>query len=32
VTEDDLQAASGSWTTPPEAARMCEEADKVLAF
>lgn len=28
----NLDVVSGKWITPPEAARLCAEADKVLTF
>jgi hypothetical protein len=32
VTENNLEVVNASWTTPPEAAKLAEEADKVLVF
>lgn len=32
ATEEGLAALNGVWVTPPEAARICAEADKVLTF
>jgi hypothetical protein len=32
VTDDDLAVVNAQWTTPTEAAKMSEEADKVLVF
>jgi hypothetical protein len=32
ATDDDLAKVNGRWTTPPEVAKLCEEADKVLVF
>lgn len=32
ATDHDLAAIGGTWTTPPEVARLIAEADKVLTF
>jgi hypothetical protein len=32
VTDEDLSRVGGTWTTPPEAARLLEEYDRVVTF
>jgi hypothetical protein len=32
VTEESIAVVDGAWTTPPEAATLCAEADRVLTF
>ena len=32
ATDDSLAVVNGTWTTPPEAAQLCAEADRVLTF
>jgi hypothetical protein len=32
ATDDDLATLNGTWVSPPEAARLMEEADKALVF
>jgi hypothetical protein len=32
VADDDLEKVGGTWTTPPEVARLFAETDRVVAM
>jgi hypothetical protein len=32
VTDDDLATINGIWVTPPEVARLIEQADRVVSL